>query len=151
MGRTSPFQWSRKNCEQKSDQESSNEQQIAMLEKILEQDYMFTVLPREARSKYAKAFRPLRLGPNVTVFKQGDRPDKFYAIETGSFLVTVTKDQTRLVGAGQTFGELAMLYQCTRSATVTSTEESNLWYLDRATFHQAVDEIEKIKETKLTS
>ena len=151
VGRTSPFQWPRKNVEQKSDQDCSDKQHIIMLEKILDHDYMFTVLPRESRSKYAQAFRPLRLGPNVTVFKQGDRPDKFYAIETGSFLVTVNKDQTRLVGAGQTFGELAMVYQCTRSATVTSTEESNLWYLDRATFHKAVEEIERIRETKLTS
>ena len=151
MRQTSPFQKTRKLSHTVLDDGCTDEQKILMLEKILDQDYMFTVLPREIRLKYARAFRPTRLGPNVTVFKQGDRPEKFYAIESGSFLVTVNKNQTRLVGAGQTFGELSMLYQCTRSATVTSTEESSVWYLDRVTFHKALDEIETLRRKKLST
>lgn len=149
--RTSPNQSNRKSHETIQNEENIDEKKLFILENILEKDYMFTVLPRKVRLKYASALRPIRLGPNVTVFKQGDRPDKFYVIETGSLLVTVGKDQSRLVGSGQTFGELAILYQCTRSATVTSKEESFLWYLDRNTFFEAATEIESVRTQRLKS
>ena len=39
------------------------------------------------------------------------------------------------------FGELALLYNAPRSATVRATENSHLWGIDRNTFRKAVEEM----------
>lgn len=39
---------------------------------------------------------------------------------------------------GEAFGELALLYNCPRAATITAVEDSELWSLDRKTFNHIV-------------
>ena len=39
---------------------------------------------------------------------------------------------------GEGFGELALLYNAPRAATITATEESVCWRLDRGTFNHIV-------------
>ena len=41
-------------------------------------------------------------------------------------------------GLGEGFGELALLYNCPRAATITALEESTVWRLDRDTFNNIV-------------
>jgi len=61
-----------------------------------------------------------------------------YAIESGKFdvlkKVGAKNEKINAMGAGQTFGELALLYGAKRSATVLCTEKASLWALDRSTF-----------------
>ena len=45
-------------------------------------------------------------------------------------------DKVGSVGPGGSFGELALMYNAPRAATVTSTESSTLWALDRITFRR---------------
>jgi CRP-like cAMP-binding protein len=56
-------------------------------------------------------------------------------VESGLFEVT-KKGNGKLstCGAGHTFGELALLYNAKRSATVTCIQNATIWALDRHTF-----------------
>jgi cGMP-dependent protein kinase len=59
--------------------------------------------------------------PGTTIVKQGERGDKFYIIRAGT--VTITKEGEGVVGnygKGQFFGELALLKEEFRQATVTA-------------------------------
>lgn len=59
--------------------------------------------------------------PGTTIVKQGDRGDKFYIIRAGT--VTISKEGEGVVGnfgKGQYFGELALLDEDFRQATVTA-------------------------------
>jgi cAMP-dependent protein kinase regulator len=75
-----------------------------------------------------------------TVIKQGDLGDHFYIVENGHFDIFVTKqpgNNTIKVTSrerGSSFGELALLYNSPRAATVTAAVDSNVWVLDRWNF-----------------
>ncbi|KAL6707270.1 hypothetical protein ACN47E_004258 [Coniothyrium glycines] len=84
----------------------------------------------------------------IKVIQQGDVGDYFYVVENGSFDIHVNKsgkleagpdglgDKVGTVGPGGSFGELALMYNAPRAATVISTETSTLWALDRVTFRR---------------
>lgn len=47
----------------------------------------------------------------------------------------------RVIGAGEGFGELALLYNAPRSASIKAKEASFLWGIDRVTFRKIVEEM----------
>jgi CRP/FNR family transcriptional regulator, cyclic AMP receptor protein len=72
-----------------------------------------------------------RVGAQTRIMKKGDRGDAFYVILDGS--VWVDPPGIRL-GPGHTFGELALLDDGPRTATVTAEEETSLLRLSQAKF-----------------
>ena len=72
----------------------------------------------------------------------GDPGDNFYVISKGIFEVYVTnKNVTQLVaelGPGKSFGELALMYNSPRSATVKAKQESLVYAVDRFTFKNII-------------
>ena len=84
---------------------------------------------------------------------QGDAGDYFYIVERGSFDFYVNHagslqpgpggigDKVGSVSAGGSFGELALMYNAPRAATVISAESGcTLWALDRITFRRILME-----------
>uniref|UniRef100_A0A3Q1GGG4 cAMP-dependent protein kinase type II-alpha regulatory subunit n=1 Tax=Acanthochromis polyacanthus TaxID=80966 RepID=A0A3Q1GGG4_9TELE len=63
--------------------------------------------------------RPTSLTKGCCVIQEGDDGSTVYVLEEG--MVEVTKEGKKLcsIGPGKVFGELAILYNCTRTATVT--------------------------------
>merc|ERR1711934_261472 len=53
--------------------------------------------------------------------------------------------------AGDVFGELALLYNCPRAASVEAMETCVLWQLDRDTFNHIVKEAAQKKRTRYDS
>lgn len=80
------------------------------------------------------------------LIQQGDDGDSLYLIEEGVFECKIKKgDGEELVvktcESGDAFGELALLYNCPRAASVDSaTDSALLWKLDRETFNAIVKE-----------
>lgn len=75
--------------------------------------------------------------------EQGDVGDFFYIVKSGNFDIIVKKgeDPPKKVfeaGAGFAFGELALLYNAPRTATITAVNESEVWCLDRTAFRNLV-------------
>lgn len=74
------------------------------------------------------------------VFEKGQLGHRFYMITTGIFKVTDLNVANRdgdaeyvLLGAGQTFGELALLHNAPRTATVTCERAGTAWVISRNT------------------
>lgn len=42
---------------------------------------------------------------------------------------------------GEPFGELALLYNAPRSASIKAVQKCGLWYIDRTTFRKNVEEM----------
>ncbi len=76
----------------------------------------------------------------TSVIQQGDRGDNLYVVESGSFDVFVAAGQAQKKvatrAAGTCFGELALMYNAPRAATVTATVDSVAWVVDRFTFRR---------------
>lgn len=87
--------------------------------------------------------------PGEHVIRQSDDGDNFYVIETGSYDVTVRDESSPADGAMAerrvhrfedkgSFGELALMYNVPRSATVTAVTSGRLWAMDRKSFRRIV-------------
>jgi len=92
------------------------------------------------------------IAQGTTVITQGSaEADFFYVIQEGQFEVYVGKESKKCVSvlnAGDSFGELAMLYFAPRAATIVAATDSTVWMIDRSTFKQVLlqESKEKIKE-----
>ncbi len=69
---------------------------------------------------------------------QGDQGDSFYLIEEGEVEVFENGDFRRNEGPGESFGEIALLRDVPRTATVKATERTRLLRLERDQFIGAV-------------
>jgi MFS family permease len=81
--------------------------------------------------------------PEQVILRQGERAENFYVISSGEVLVTQqTADGTvvelRKLGAGQYFGEIGLLANLPRTATVTAVTVVEILSLNRATFSDLV-------------
>ncbi|XP_061628782.1 endoplasmin [Phyllopteryx taeniolatus] len=76
------------------------------------------------------------------VIDQDDDGDNFYVIERGTFNIFVKADSAeKLVGRYDnrgSFGELALMYNTPRAATIVATLPGALWCLDRLTFRRII-------------
>ena len=74
---------------------------------------------------------------NEAVIKEGDQGDCLYVVGSGTLSCTkLFKGNTeptflKQYVAGDAFGELALLYNAPRAASITSDEESTIYALDR--------------------
>ncbi|XP_072883426.1 cGMP-dependent protein kinase 1 isoform X7 [Hemitrygon akajei] len=77
---------------------------------------------------------PVEYGKDSCIIKEGDVGSLVYVMEEGK--VEVTKEGVKLctMGPGKVFGELAILYNCTRTATVKTVTNVKLWAIDRPCF-----------------
>jgi len=76
----------------------------------------------------------------TSVIEQGDRGDNVYVVEDGTFDIYVkagdTQRKVAVRGKGTCFGELALMYNAPRAATVTAATDCWVWAVDRFTFRR---------------
>lgn len=65
------------------------------------------------------------------IFEQGDDASCFFLIDEGSFEVIIDGRKRRTLFKGEGFGELALMYNAPRSASLKALDDSNLWFLKR--------------------
>ncbi|XP_056617288.1 cGMP-dependent protein kinase 1a isoform X1 [Triplophysa dalaica] len=100
---------------------------------ILDNDFMKN-LEMSQIQEIVDCMYPLDHDKNSCIIKEGDVGSLVYVLEEGK--VEVTKEGLKLctMGPGKVFGELAILYNCTRTATVKTVTAVKLWAIDRQCF-----------------
>jgi cAMP-dependent protein kinase regulator len=124
-------------------------EQLARLRKAIANNFIFSHLDEQQTSQVLGALVEKTIPTRgIKVISQGDVGDYFYVVEKGVFEVYVSSSGKLEGGAdgmgskvntmkeGSSFGELALMYNAPRAATVVSTEPSTLWALDRVTFRR---------------
>jgi MFS family permease len=99
---------------------------------------MFAPLPQSAIETLARSLVHERVPAGTRILREGQSADRFFIIERG--LVTVTQDGRHLrdEAPGEFFGEIGLLRDVPRTATVTAVEDTELWTLAREPFLDAV-------------
>jgi MFS family permease len=98
---------------------------------------MFEPLSLAAKERLAAKLLPLDVPAGETIVRAGDVGDRFYIIDSGTVRVELGNGQ-RQSGRGEYFGEIALLRDVPRTATVTAATATRLYALERADFLAAV-------------
>ncbi|CCI45083.1 unnamed protein product [Albugo candida] len=113
-----------------------------LLTQILHTNVLFTGLSSDELLSCLDAFFPVKVSKQTIVFKQGDQGDHFYAVETGKLEILVSVPHAQgpirygFLTPGMGFGELALLCNMPRAATIRSITDVELWALQRNTFRE---------------
>ena len=107
---------------------------------------VFSQLPQEKRDELTRALEQRVIAPRTIIFRQGDPGDKFYLIQSGKVRV-FRKDaggletELSVLGAGESFGEMALLTGEARSANVETLEETRLIVLSKEQFEHILRDV----------
>jgi len=88
---------------------------------VMENLFLFRDLPFNARLRVARICEARSIRPQEVIAKEGDPGNSMYVMVQGQVDVTRGTQQITKLGAGQHFGEISLLDEQPRSATVTST------------------------------
>lgn len=95
---------------------------------------VFAPLPLATTEGLAARLVALEVDAGTDIITQGELGDRFYLIVDGAVEVFQDGEFRRRQGAGESFGEIALLSSTPRTATVTAIEATSLLALDRDPF-----------------
>lgn len=105
---------------------------------LLKNNFLFSTLDDEATNDLVNAMCRKSFHEGDVLMKQGDDGDFFYIVEEGEahIFVRVGDDEKKVkeCKAGDSFGELALMYNAPRAATVKAVTNLSTWAVDRQTF-----------------
>lgn len=108
-----------------------------LLSILKESDLFHNLTPREM-DELITHLRMIRTQKGFQIIRQGDSWDSFYVIISGRVSVRIKKgsriQKVGELGRGEFFGEMALLTQQPRNATITSEEVSELLVLRKLEF-----------------
>jgi MFS family permease len=99
---------------------------------------LFEPLPPTSLEKLARAATPETVSAGAAVVTEGEWGDTFYVVVDGSLEVSADGSPLRALGPGDFFGEIALLRDVPRTATVTATADSTVLTIRRVDFLSAV-------------
>ena len=108
---------------------------------LLARTPFFAEAPSLVLNNLLPAFRPLAVGPGTTVVEAGALDDEMYFVCRGE-LAAIGGDGSRLgvLREGEFFGEMAVLFDQPRAATVRATTPCDLLVLDGNEFRRIVND-----------
>jgi Cyclic nucleotide-binding domain/Major Facilitator Superfamily len=91
-----------------------------------------------AANQLASALVALQSADGDVVVRQGEPAEDMFLIASGVFAAEVDGQQVRTMQQGEHFGEIALLFHVSRTATVRCLQAGTLWRLRREDFLRAV-------------
>jgi CRP-like cAMP-binding protein len=99
---------------------------------------MLRLLPLTVLEQVASDLTAMRFGDGAEVIRQGEVGDRFYIVAEGAADVSVDGRQVRRLQAGESYGEIALLRDVPRTASVTASGDLVTFTLERDAFIAAV-------------
>jgi predicted MFS family arabinose efflux permease len=99
---------------------------------------IFAPLPEHIAEQLSWHLIPVAASADTVVIREGDAGDRYYLVAEGTLEVTVGGEARRELGPGSSFGEIALLRDVPRTATVRTLTNCRLLALERDVFLRAV-------------
>lgn len=106
--------------------------------RILTSVPIFSPLPGTSLEQLATRLVPLRVEAGGVIVREGDEGDRFYIVAEGDLDVSQDGVTLGTLTAGDSFGEIALLRDTSRTASVVARTDVVLYALDREDFLAAV-------------
>lgn len=107
---------------------------------VLRRVRLFADLDQEEVDEIARLFKERSFPQGETIIREGTGGAAFYVIESGEVTVTVGGDFRATLGPGDYFGEIALLDEGARIATVTAATDLDCYGLTLWEFKPLVEE-----------
>ncbi|XP_076831412.1 cGMP-dependent protein kinase 2 isoform X2 [Brachyhypopomus gauderio] len=102
-------------------------------EAIMNNDFLKKLEPQHIREMVDCMYEKIYIA-NQLVIQEGESGNYLYVLAEGLLEVIQNGKLLGQMRPGTAFGELAILYNCKRTATVKAVSQSHIWALDRQTF-----------------
>ena len=113
-----------------------------LLERALNSSFLFRSLKSPVIQQIISSMFEVKVHGGHAIINEGEEGDNFYVVTSGKLecLKDINGQTVKLVeyGPGTCFGELALLYNCARAASVVAMVDSTVWALDRESFNTTV-------------
>lgn len=115
-------------------------EQKAEIDAVISANILFQGMDEDARRVIVDAMDMKTFAAGDIIIRQGDPGDFYYVVSDGSCDILVNGKKVFQTGKGKSFGELALLYDAPRAATVVATSAGGVraWAVDRVTFKQVM-------------
>lgn len=121
-----------------------SEDQKSRIFKKLNQNFMFSRLDESEKNIIVMAMQNKEVKEGDMVIEEGDEGNELFVIDSGTLDCTKKNKETgdsiflKKYEPGEAFGELALLYNAPRAASIKANEDCSLFTLDRETFNHIV-------------
>jgi len=106
----------------------------ALIEAALKENVVFSGLTSSKRASLIGAFEDVMFKRGTKIINEGDVGDYFYVVAEGEISFEIAGNEVGMATKGNSFGELALLYQAPRAATCIAKTQCGLFRLDQETF-----------------
>ncbi|KAL1409539.1 hypothetical protein Q8F55_003523 [Vanrija albida] len=126
------------------------DEQLRRIRGAIKPNFLFRNLDEEQEADVLAAMKEVTVAPGETVIEQGASGDYFYVVESGELDIFVKRDgqvlepekgdrpdlgkKVATSKEGGSFGELALMHNAPRAASIVAVSPSTLWALDRVSF-----------------
>lgn len=114
---------------------------VEIIEKSFEKHFIFTTLTQDQKKVVIQAMKLYTLASNQTIFHQNQPGTSFFIVASGLLEVLVNDVRINTITEGQGFGELALMHDSPRTATVRTLTTVTLWGLDRNSFKKIIEDL----------
>jgi len=128
---------------------SKSASEIAYIDKCCKDKTIFTGMDKEQRAAVIKQMYRMECAKGQKVIVEGDTTQEFYVVQKGSFDIFANEKKVAESKEGHTFGELALLYDAPRAATVVAKEDSLIFAVNRLAFRSVKRNQQKDKGSKI--
>ena len=132
-----------------------NEDQIKRIKEKCLQSFIFNSLEDKELKTVIDSFEEKKYPAGKNIITQGEEGDALYLVDSGEldcekvFKAGDPPTYLKTYKPGESFGELALLYNAPRAATIRAKTDSILWALDRECFNNIVKDAAIKKKRKI--
>jgi CRP-like cAMP-binding protein len=114
-----------------------------VLEAALSSHFLIGTADQVVRTQIIRAVERHEFAVGDEIIKEGEtgaQADKFYILESGKTSVIQGGEEVYVYEEGSCFGDIALLYDCPRTANVVCKEAATVWTINRATFRAVLSQ-----------
>ena len=113
---------------------------MAAPQELVQQVPLFSSLGKKELQTLANSMKERIFDPGDTISKEGQSGVGFFIIEDGEASVTVGGDELRTLGSGDYFGEVALIDDGARTATITAKTELKTYGITSWEFRPLIEQ-----------